>query len=134
MRILIDTNVLLSACIFKGKTITNLMEFIFENHKLVLSSSIIDEARSVIAKSNTPEKVKVLEDFLVKVPFDYQFTPDCESSELAIRIRDTNDKHVIVSAMVAQVDILVTGDKDFFDLDYGFEVLTPSDFMKTYAE
>ena len=55
-------------------------------------------------------------------------------NDKAIDIRDQNDEHVIISAYISKADVLVTGDKDFFDKDFGIEILTPANFIRLYGQ
>lgn len=41
MRVMLDTNVLLSALLFPGERMNLMMRFIFEEHRLVLSSFVV---------------------------------------------------------------------------------------------
>ena len=50
MRIMLDTNVLLSAVIFRSKMMWNMMARIMEDHRLVLSSYVIDECYEVVER------------------------------------------------------------------------------------
>ena len=51
-----------------------------------------------------------------------------------IKIRDEKDLPVIYTAAVVEgVDILVTGDKDFAELEFDFlEILTPTEYLNKY--
>jgi predicted nucleic acid-binding protein len=50
------------------------------------------------------------------------------------QIRDTSDQPVLFSALGANVDILITGDKDFLSLRIkDFAILTPSEFIDAYS-
>lgn len=50
MRIMLDTNVLLSALLFPGEKMNRMMQYIFEAHRLVLSSFVIDELFFVVRR------------------------------------------------------------------------------------
>lgn len=43
MRIMLDTNVLISMVLFRGKGFLQMLEYITQNHSLVLSTFVIDE-------------------------------------------------------------------------------------------
>lgn len=43
MRIMLDTNVLISALLFPGVKMDAMMNYIFTHHQLVLSSYVVDE-------------------------------------------------------------------------------------------
>lgn len=49
-------------------------------------------------------------------------------------IRDVNDYPVLYTAILEDVDILVTGDSDFRDVDVERpEILTPAEFVERYC-
>ena len=43
MRIMIDTNVLVSAFVFKGETITKMVDTLVDYHTIVLSSYVLND-------------------------------------------------------------------------------------------
>lgn len=130
MRIMIDTNILLSALIFESTKLAELIEYITEKHKLVLCSYVIEEAKEVISRKSS-EYIAVLDRFLLKISFELVYTPSDIST--APKMRDEKDIPVIISAIASDVDILITGDKDFAGLDIERpEILTPSEFLGKY--
>ena len=50
MRVMLDTNVLLSALLFPGERMDRLMRCVFEEHRLVLSSFVVEELHSVVER------------------------------------------------------------------------------------
>ena len=62
MRVMLDTNVLLSALLFPGERMNRMMRCIFEKHRLVLSSFVIEELEYVVARK-FPAKAKLLTHF-----------------------------------------------------------------------
>lgn len=130
MRIMIDTNVLLSALIFKSTKLAELIEYITEKYTLVLCSYIIEEANAVITRKS-PKYSTALDRFLLKISFEMVYTPS--DITIAPNMRDEKDIPIIVSAIASDVDILITGDKDFADLAIERpEILTPSEFLNKY--
>lgn len=74
-----------------------------------------------------------MDHFLTVLPFRYVYTPD-EMDEDLFEIRDEMDYPVLYSAIVEDVDILITGDKDFSDIDIEKpEILTPNEFVGKYV-
>lgn len=57
MRIMIDTNILVSAIFFPKSQVAQVLTFIMQNHTVVLSSYVLDELISV-TKRKFPEKKK----------------------------------------------------------------------------
>jgi uncharacterized protein len=130
MRIMIDTNVLLSAILFPTKSIADLFAQITSDHTLFLCSRIIDELYEVFNRKFSAQKA-FLDEFLAKLPYDSIDTPTDIVVEKYPKIRDENDLPILASAIIAKVDILITGDKDFYEVDIEKpRILSPSDFMK----
>ena len=69
MRIMLDTNVLLSAVIFRSKMMWNMMARIMEDHRLVLSSYVIDECYEVVERKK-PSLIQALDRLFESIPFD----------------------------------------------------------------
>ena len=78
-----------------------------------------------------PNKVGVVDTFLAKMNYEYVYTPDI-LDETLFEIRDVKDYPVLYTAILEDVDILVTGDSDFRDVDKP-EILTPTEFMERYC-
>ena len=132
MRIMLDTNVLISSIIFKSKIMNELIAAILKDHRLVLSSFVIEELKSVVQRKFEGRAAE-LDHFLTVLPFEYVYTPD-EMDEDLFEIRDEMDYPVLYSAIVEDVDILITGDKDFSDIDIEKpEILTPNEFVGKYV-
>ena len=131
MRIMIDTNILLSALVFNSSKLANLIEYVAEKHTLVLCSYVIDEANDVITRKSQKYK-NVLDTFLLKMSYEMVYTPAWQSS--MPDIRDEKDKPVLASAITADVDVLITGDGDFAEINIERpEILKPADFLARYA-
>ena len=133
MRIMLDTNVLISILIFDSKNLKKLLKNITDNHKLVLSSYVVDELKEVI-KRKFNNKIYSLEEFLYNLPFEIYYTPENIINDKFVAMRDIKDEPVLYSSIVSDVDILITGDKDFKDINIEKpEILTPSEFLKKYC-
>ena len=50
MRIMLDTNVLISALLFPGTRMDTMMNNIFMEHQLVLSSYVVEELKRVVQR------------------------------------------------------------------------------------
>ena len=132
MRVMLDTNVLISILIFNGKELKILLKQITDNYKLVLSSYVLDELKEVV-KRKFDNKLYDLEVFLYNLPFEVYYTPQIIINDEVIKIRDIKDVPVLYSAIMSNVDVFVTGDKDFENIDVEKpEILTPSEFLRKY--
>ena len=80
-----------------------------------------------------PDKRKELDEFLFNLPYEIEYTPDTILDERTIKMRDEKDVPVLYSAIISDVDILITGDKDFNDVDVEKpEIMTVSEFLEKY--
>lgn len=130
---MVDTNVLISLLVFSSKKMNQMMECIFMNHQLVLSSYIVEELKDVV-KRKFSNKVRVVDTLLAKMNYEYVYTPDIMDDAL-FEIRDVKDYPVLYSAILEDVDILVTGDSDFSDVDVAKpEILTPAEFVERHCD
>ena len=131
MRIMLDTNVLISALLFPGVKMDAMMNSIFTQHQLVLSSYVVDELKGVVRRK-FPKKESTIEKLLMTMSFEYVYTPSEIESGL-FDIRDIKDYPVLYTAIIEDVDILITGDKDFADIDIEKpEIMNPTEFMERF--
>jgi putative PIN family toxin of toxin-antitoxin system len=128
---MIDTNVLISALLFPSEKMNELFKIITSNHAMVLSSYVVDELYKVIERK-FPTKIQIIEDLLSRMSYELVYTPKTIKKQL-IEIRDKSDYPVIHTAIIEGVDTLITGDKDFQDLEIEKpEILTPNEFLEKY--
>jgi predicted nucleic acid-binding protein len=52
MRIMLDTNVLISIIVFRSQSLTDMMALVLTEHRLVLSSYVIEELKQVVARQH----------------------------------------------------------------------------------
>lgn len=133
MRIMLDTNVLISAILFPGDKINNMMNYIFLRHQLVLSSYVVEELKSVVRRK-FPKKEPVIEKLLLMMSYEYVYTPD-DMKENLFTIRDVKDYPVLYTAIIEDIDILITGDRDFEDIIIDKPlIMTPKEFSDKYIQ
>jgi putative PIN family toxin of toxin-antitoxin system len=134
MRIVLDTNVIVSIFVFQSKRLGYMLNFIGLNHQIVMCSYVLDELAEVV-EEKFPSKLSALDNFLSAIPFEYFYSPKQLPESLGFEIRDRDDVNVLYSAVLSGADILITGDKDFFDVELEKpEILTPKQFMEQYME
>ena len=132
MRIMLDTNVLFSMILFSGKSFEKLFAHITENHTLVLSTFVISELKYVTERK-FPNRLLLIDRFLSELSYELVYTPDNIDYSM-FEIRDLNDYPVLYSAIISDVDILITGDKDFKDVDIDHpDILTPHEYIQRYC-
>ena len=74
MRIMTDTNIIISAFLFPNSLIRKLLEKIVVQDQLVLCSYIIEELYAVF-KRKFPEEIDSLDFFLSELVFELVYTP-----------------------------------------------------------
>lgn len=132
MRIMVDTNVLISALVFQSEHLTKVVEKAAEEYTLVLCSYVIDEINTVVERK-FPKHKSTINKFLSKLSFELVYSPKEIESERLFDIRDENDYIILHTAIIEDVDVLITGDKDFAAVDIDRpEILTPTEFLSKY--
>ena len=131
MRIMIDTNILVSVILFPNARMDEVMKLLIEKHKLVLSSFVINELVEVVNRK-FKNKEEAVDRFLSKFPYEMVYTPTKTVPDL-FKIRDKKDYPILYTAIIEDVDVFITGDKDFADVDIEKpEILTPAQFLAKY--
>lgn len=115
MRVFVDTNVVISAMVFPNGKVARVFSHLLEKHTVIISSYTKEECKEVFEKK-FPEKLKQLEIFFDGINFEEFATPNKIDENKYPKIRDVKDLPVLVSAILSDSDILLTGDKDFEDL------------------
>lgn len=131
MKILVDTNILISAALFPNsipfKAYVKAVSF---PHHAVVCEQNIDEMKRVFYRK-FPARIEALDRFLAAalLVLDVVPVPDEEDSKEDL-IRDCLDRPILRAAIQADVDILLTGDKDFLESGIRIpKIMTPAQFM-----
>ena len=128
MRVMLDTNVLVSALLYPSAAMDQLLE-VLDNDQLVLSDYVIDELMEVVQRK-APTRLDGAHGLLRDLRFEIIDDEAEGVAPTALVDRDVNDVPVLLGAIAADVDILVTGDKDFSELGLDRPlILTPSQYV-----
>jgi putative PIN family toxin of toxin-antitoxin system len=114
MRIFLDANILISGIIFKGKE----HELLIKNKNIffITSEDVLEETRAVIIEK-FPESSELVEIFLsILNPTVIKRKDYASKLNEYSTVRDKNDRHILVAAMIGKVDFIVTGDADLLSL------------------
>lgn len=110
MRILIDTNVLISAFVFGGKA-GKLFEMLFDSTNELLISEYVDLEFKAKLELKWPDKAERVYSLYHTLPFIF-----CEStSKQTGNLRNQKDIPVLSDAIFHKADIILSGDKDFLE-------------------
>ena len=112
MKIMLDTNVLISALVFGGRT-GRLLNMLFESDHELYVSEYIDQEFKEKLNEKWPAKAERVYDLYRQL--DIRF---CKSTaERQGELRDRKDIPVLSDALYYKVDIILSGDKDFLEAD-----------------
>ena len=134
MRVMLDTNIIVSAIVFESTPMLKIIERLANRYSMVLCSYSIAELRRVF-REKFPKYVNDLECFLLETLFELVHTPQILPDDFAFVIRDKDDENVLYSAILADVDVLVTGDKDLLVVAEDVErpeILSHLEFIAKY--
>ena len=133
MRIILDTNVLIAAFVLNSKYLNEMIDNITERHTIVLPTYIIDELKRV-TREKFPDRYSLLEPFFRELPFELVYTPEQIDKTQYPDIRDEKDLPILVSAIIEDVDVLISNDTDFAPLELERpEILTPKNYVEKYC-
>ena len=112
MRIMLDTNILISAFVFGGK-VRNVLKILFDTDcELYISEYVDAEFKEILNKKWRTRADKI---YSMYRSMDFVF---CSStSETFGHLRDEKDIPVLSDAIYHNVDILLTGDRDFLEAE-----------------
>ena len=130
MKIVFDTNVLLSAFITQGLS-TRVLDICIDYHQLFISKFIMSE---VIEKLEKKFKVKNKEIIKIKNFLNNAFSNIEPKSEKPLICRDKDDNNILHLADYINADIIITGDNDLLDLKEfnKIDIISPRQFMEKY--
>ncbi|MEC4815107.1 MAG: putative toxin-antitoxin system toxin component, PIN family [Scytonema sp. PMC 1069.18] len=111
MKIIVDTNVLVSA-VLKGREPRAVVQFIIDNTTCdwIVSEEILAEYKEVLSRSKFKLTSEVRLQWLEILD---TVTTLIEVNEKIDFLRDKKDAKFLVCAKVAEADFLITGDSDF---------------------
>ena len=131
MRIMLDTNVIISYILFNNETMEKFYNYILNKEELIISNIIIDELKEVFDRKFKSKKDN-LEIFLKSLEVECIHINDIEENDL-FEIRDPADYPILYSAIKGNVDIFITGDEDFKDVKIDKpEIMTIKEYMDKY--
>lgn len=129
MRVLVDTNVLFSALLFPHSKPARALLCVANRHQLVLCDRNITELRDILQRK-APRFLPDMDVFLAEL--SYELIPAVDHAEKLIR--DAKDQPILNAAIVSDVDVILTGDKDFLSLAIDRpECMTAAQFLELEA-
>ena len=135
MRVFLDTNVFISAFLTKSVSST-LIDIVAEEYDLVLGEIVLEETTRVLRDRFGVEE-SLLKEFVADLTSMAIHNEPKPTTPGIIEVRDPDDSVVLQTAMNAEVDILITGDKDLLVLADEIEkpkIMKPRAFLGLIEE
>ena len=130
-RVVVDTNVLVSALIKKGKPLA-LIQRLLDKHTVVLSSQMLAELADVLSRDKftiTNAQIDLFISLLLR-----KSTVTSVSGNLNVISEDPDDNVVLLTAVNGKADYIVSGDNHLLKLrEFNrTKILAPRDFIDHY--
>lgn len=123
IRVLVDANVLIQGITYPRFPYEILRHIARGDIKLVLSPTVLEEVRACLAQK-FPQHLGNFETFLLMVDYELVSDPTPEEEEANISlVRDPKDIYIVLAAVKAKVDHLISADADLTDVDETTEKL-----------
>jgi putative PIN family toxin of toxin-antitoxin system len=133
-RIVIDTNVIVSALIFSKSTTMQAFREAKENGLILISAEILSELIDVLSRQKIDRYLsqEIREDFLASLARETELIIINETIDIC---RDLKDNKFLELAISGNATHIITGDKDLLEL-YPFRdilIVTPSQFLDSVS-
>lgn len=134
MKVLIDTNILISTALFpKSVPAQAYMKAVTPPHDAVVCDYSMDELRRVYNRK-FPHRIQDFERFVSQLTLSVEIVstpPREEQAQEESAIRDVKDRPILRAAIAAKVDMLLTGDKDFLESGVAQpQIITAAEFLQ----
>lgn len=131
-RIVLDTNILISAYVFGGKPETVFNKVVEEELQSIASQVLVSELLDVLRKKFRVSKSRILE---IKEEIENMSEMVFPTETLRIT-KDDDDNRVLEAAVEGECNYIITGDKELLNLGAyrGIKILTAAQFLKILEE
>jgi len=136
-KVTLDTNVILSGLMFDSKTCMDAIEKSTTDDQMMMTNIIYAECLQQTKKQNSPKTEAELKEQMrqhLPDPTHIDLPPDTELKKM-YTIRDDKDLKILYSAEATRSEVLVTGDKDFYESNFkgpkNVKILKPHDYLES---
>ena len=129
MKVVCDTNVLISGILFGGHPRRILREGIRGRLDIVISPDILEEFHDVLVPPNNPNTAEHVDGIIQQYRESYFLVRPGVSVQVVKR--DPDDDRILEAALAAEAPVIVSGDADLLDLKSwrGIRIYTPAEFV-----
>ena len=127
MRVMIDSNVIVSAVYNQDSKPATVLSHVCDFHTLILCDYIVKECLNVVGRK-FPQQLPVLHKLFASLGYQLITTPLTEVSAI-----NPKDSPILNAAILSDTDIIISGDKHFLSLDIGHPtMLSPTQYFEQY--
>lgn len=127
MKIMLDTNVLISAFVFGSKA-GALLNRLFESEHILYVSEYIDQEFKEKLEDKWPDKAQKIYSLYRRLDICF-----CKSiNERLGSLRDEKDIPVLSDAIYHEIDVILSGDKDFLEAELEKPLIYSPSMMLEY--
>jgi hypothetical protein len=136
MRIVLDTNVWISAWLWGG--IPSQILILCQEQRVMIfaSPALLQEFEKTLSRPKFQKKIKSLNSTVSDVVNKTrELITLCSTISVDVpELRDRDDLIILGTAQASQAEVIITGDRDLLVLKSfnGIPILTPQDFLKNY--
>ncbi len=128
MKVLVDSNVIISALLWPNSNPANALVLVIQEHELYLCDQILYELNDIV-KRKAPHALGALSIFIDDL--DFINVPEVDLG--LVYISDIKDQPILNAAIAADVDVIITGDKHFLELVIDKpDIVNPASFLQRY--
>jgi putative PIN family toxin of toxin-antitoxin system len=131
LRLVFDTNIIISAMLFEGSKPSIAFAVGIDNGDILFSSSTLFELEEVLRRKKFDPYLSNEERKQFLTSFILHATP-VETDEIITECRDPKDNKFLELAVCGKADCIITGDADLLVLNpfRDIQILTPNSFLK----
>ncbi len=133
MRLVFDTNIIISAMLFEGSKPSKAFSVGIKQGVILFSSSTLSELEDVLWRKKFDPYISHEERKQFLSSFILHSTP-VEINETVTECRDPKDNKFLELAVCGKADFIISGDKDLLILSpfRNIQILTPHNFINLY--
>jgi len=137
LRVVLDTNVLISGILWDGKPAEIIRKAENEEIKVIISDQILEELEGVLKRpyfkknfENMDKRIREIQIKLIKI-FEGPIEPD---EDLGVIEKDQSDNRILECAVEGEAEFVISRDGHLLELEEfkNIEILEPSDFLEQY--
>jgi putative PIN family toxin of toxin-antitoxin system len=138
VRIVLDTNVVMSALLWRGATY-RLLEALRQQPRVQIYSSatLLEELADILTRPSATKRLAIIDRTVHQVLTDYLAIIELVEPISVPRIvpNDPDDDHVLALATAANAELIVSGDEDLLSLNryQGIDIVTPAEALQRIA-